>query len=50
MCYLQIAADLHTAIWLNEGLAPHCINIISTLFLSYPKSSDLVTDHVQNVF
>lgn len=47
MCYLQIAADLHSAIWLNEGLAPHCINIISTLFLSYPKSSDLVTDHVQ---
>lgn len=33
MCYLQIAADLHSSLWWNEGLAPHCVNIISTFFL-----------------
>lgn len=31
ICYLQIAADLHSTLWWNEGLATHCINIISTL-------------------
>lgn len=50
MCYLQIAADPLSSLWWNEGLAPLCINIISMLFLSYPKSPDLVTGHVQSVF
>lgn len=40
MCYLQIATDLHSSLWWNEGLTPHCILIMSTFF--FPPAPNLL--------